>query len=383
MSAIELAQRRDTPRRVAVFRALQLGDLLCAVPALRAVRNGFPDAEITLIGLPWARGFAQRFARLVDRFVEFPGFPGLPEREPDLASLPRFLAEAQAVRYDLAIQMHGRGDLTNSLVAALGAKATAGFFPSAAPCPDPVRFLRWPESGTEIHRCLALTDFLGLPRAGDRLEFPLDDDEIAQADALLARHRLVRRRFVCIHPGARLYTRRWPAEYFAIVAQDVVRRGYTIALTGSDEEALITRRIGRALPAGTFADLAGRTKLGVFAALLRHARLLVSNDTGVSHVAAALRVPSIVISCGADPRRFAPLDHALHEVLHHDVSCRPCAHVHCPIGHPCAQKLTPDRVIARVGARLAQHRSAQPLRFPLPLRPVPTLDGASPPPRSA
>lgn len=367
---------------IAVFRALQLGDLLCAVPALRALRSGFPDAEITLIGLPWANGFVQRFARLVDRFVEFPGFPGLPEREPDLASLPRFLTEAQAVRYDLAIQMHGRGDLTNSIVAALGAKAVAGFCPPAGPCPDPMRFLRWPESGTEIHRCVALTDFLGLPRAGDQLEFPLDDDEIAQGKALRARHRLAPGRFVCMHPGARLYTRRWPAEYFAVVAQDIVRRGFAVALTGSDEEALITRRIGRALPPGSFADLAGRTSLGALAALLRHARLLVSNDTGVSHVAAALRVPSIVISCGADPRRFAPLDHVLHEVLYHAVSCRPCTHVHCPIGHPCAQKLTPDRVIARVSARLAPRRPAEALCCPLPLRPVHALDGAAAPPRS-
>ncbi|HSC23777.1 MAG TPA: glycosyltransferase family 9 protein [Casimicrobiaceae bacterium] len=379
----ELAPRRATPRRIAVFRALQLGDLLCAVPALRAVRNGFPDSEITLIGLPWAREFARRFARLVDRFVEFPGFPGLPEREPDLPAIPRFLADEQAACYDLAIQMHGRGDLTNSIVAALGAKSTAGFCPPGGPCPDALRFLPWPETGTEIHRCIALTDFLGLPRAGDRLEFPLDDDELAQADALLSRHSLVPRRFVCIHPGARLYTRRWPFEYFATVAQDVVRRGFRIVLTGSSEEALITRRIGRALPAGSYVDLAGETALGVFGAVLRHARLLVANDTGVSHVAAALRVPSVVVCCGADPQRFAPLDHVLHEVLHHAVACRPCSHVHCPIGHPCAQKLVPERVLLRVRARLAPKKPVEPLRLPLPPGATNRLDGATTPPGSA
>jgi ADP-heptose:LPS heptosyltransferase len=382
MTLTELAARRDVPRRIAVFRALQLGDLLCAVPALRAVRNGFPDAEISLIGLPWAAQFVHRFARLVDRFVEFPGFPGLPEREPDINALPRFLADAQAARYDLAIQMHGRGDLTNSIVAALGAKMTAGFCPPGGTCPDPLRFLPWPESGTEIHRCIALTDFLGLPRAGDRLEFPFEADETAQGDALLARHRLAPRRFVCVHPGARLYTRRWPADYFATVAQDIVRRGLPVVLTGSSEEALITRRIARALPAGSFVDLAGHTELGVFAAVLRHARLLVANDTGVSHVAAALRVPSIVVCCGADPHRFAPLDHVLHEVLHHAVPCRPCAHVHCPIGHPCALKLTPERVIARVAARLARRKPAETLRFPQPLHPATSPRGVSPPPHA-
>jgi ADP-heptose:LPS heptosyltransferase len=381
MALTELASRRDTPRRIALFRALQLGDLLCAVPALRAVRNGFPDAEITLIGLPWAAQFVRRFARLVDRFVEFPGFPGLPEREPDINALPRFLADAQAARYDLAIQMHGRGDLTNSIVAALGANAMAGFCPPGGHCPDPLRFLPWPESGTEIHRCIALTDFLGLARAGDRLEFPFEDGEIAQGDALLARHRLASQRFVCVHPGARLYTRRWPSEYFATVAQDIVRRGFPVVLTGSSEEALITRRIARALPADSFVDLAGHTELGVFAAVLRHARLLVANDTGVSHVAAALRVPSIVVCCGADPHRFAPLDHVLHEVLHHAVPCRPCAHVHCPIGHPCAHKLFPERVIAHVDVRLSR-RSVAPLRFAA-LHPASVRDGISPPPQGA
>jgi ADP-heptose:LPS heptosyltransferase len=376
MSVIELAPLRGKPQRIAVFRALQLGDLLCAVPALRAIRTGFADAEITLIGLPWAEGFVRRFRGLVDRFVEFPGFPGLPECVPNLAALPAFLADAQATQYDLAIQMHGRGDLSNSIVAALAARLSAGFCPPAGSCPDPLRFLPWPENGTEIHRCIALTDFLGLPRCGDRLEFPLDDEERAQAVALLARRHLVPRGFVCVHPGARLYTRRWPAEHFALVAQDIVRRGFTVVLTGSAEEALLTRRIARELPPRAVVDLAGQTTLGVFAALLQHARLLVSNDTGVSHVAASLRVPSVVVCCGADPRRFAPLDHALHEVLHHPVACRPCAHVHCPIGHPCAQKLTPDRVLAHVSARLAPLRRPP---APLPLRTLVAPDEQTPP----
>jgi ADP-heptose:LPS heptosyltransferase len=380
MKLVELVPRREAPHRVAVFRALQLGDLLCAVPALHALRSGYPDAEITLIGLPWAADFVRRFGRLVDRFVEFPGFPGLPEREPDIAALPRFLAAAQSARYDVALQMHGRGELTNAIVLALGAKVTAGFCPASSPCPDPLRFLPWPETGTEIHRTLALIDFLGLPRAGDRLEFPIDDDEKTEASDMLARHRLAPHRFACVHPGARLYTRRWPPEYFAAVAQEIVRCGFRVALTGSGEEALLTRRVARLLPAGSAIDLAGQTRLGVFAAMLAQSRLLVSNDTGVSHVAAALRVPSIVVSCGADPRRFAPLDHALHEVLHHPVACRPCSHMHCPVGHACAHKLTPDRVVSRVRARLVPPGPG-PLRFPRPL-PQATRE-RHPPPASA
>src|SRR5579884_4019875 len=84
------------PRRIAVIRALQLGDLLVAVPALRSLRAGFPQAEITHIGLPWAASFAERFRHYIDRFAPWPGYPGLQEMPFERERTERFLREQRA-----------------------------------------------------------------------------------------------------------------------------------------------------------------------------------------------------------------------------------------------------------------------------------------------
>ena len=101
------------PERIAIFRALMLGDMLCAIPALRALRGTCPAAQITLIGLPWARSFVERFSQYFDEFVEFPGFPGLPEREFDTRRFPDFLKVVQSLRLDWVVQMHGSGSIVN------------------------------------------------------------------------------------------------------------------------------------------------------------------------------------------------------------------------------------------------------------------------------
>lgn len=313
--------RCDAPGRVAVFRALQLGDMLCAVPALRAFRGAWPGSRITLIGLPWARAFAGRFGHLVDDFREFPGFPGLPERPPDLARLPAFLAEMRASRFDLAIQLHGSGRITNPLVGAFGADATAGFYERGRHCPDPGRFLPDFGRGTEVRRLLDLAESLGAPPRGEHLEFPVRDADREALRRVEGAGALEAGAFACVHPGASVPERRWPAERFAAVADDLAARGLRVVLTGARAESGLTRRVARLMRAPAL-DLAGRTDLGTLAALLEGARLLVCNDTGVSHLAAALRVPSVVLAPPANIARWAPADRGRHRVLPQDVGPR-------------------------------------------------------------
>lgn len=345
------------PDRVVVLRALQLGDLLCSVPAFRALRAALPKAHITLVCLPWGRGLVDRFGDYFDDFLEFPGFPGLPERPFAAEEFPSFLKRAHRACFDLAIQLHGSGSFVNPLLLLLGAKLNAGYYLPGEWCPDPQRFLAYPEDQPEVRRHLALMEFLGAPACGDHLEFPLretDRDELASLpEASLLRPG----GYVCLHPGARYPSRRWGVEKFAAVGDALARRGLDIVITGSAAEADLVNEVVQAMRTPAIA-LAGSTTLGALAALLADSRLLISNDTGVSHVAAGLQVPSVVVVTGSDPHRWAPLDRGLHPIVSHRVDCQPCEHVICPIGHPCAAQLEPERVLfvaetllAKVGDR--------------------------------
>src|SRR4051812_38231118 len=141
---------------IVIFRALQLGDMLCAIPAFRALRVAFPDSRITLAGLPWAHALVTRFMHYLDDFVAFPGVPQLPEQQADVAALPGFFADMRGRNYDLAVQLHGSGAQTNAIVARFGAKRTVGFHPQGERPPAAADFYPYPERGHEIRRLLRL-----------------------------------------------------------------------------------------------------------------------------------------------------------------------------------------------------------------------------------
>jgi ADP-heptose:LPS heptosyltransferase len=301
------------PAWIAIFQALNLGDLLCTTPALRAIRGRFPEAEITFIGRPWAEALVARLST-VDRFLPFPGFPGIAES-------PNGVAQAIPPwpRFDLAIQMHGSGAVSNGFIAALAATHSVGFGP-----PGERRLttaLSWVDSEPEPLRWLRPADAVGAAPIGLRIEFPVTAAERARAAALIGPPD--GRPIIALHVGASDPSRRWPAESFARLGDRLVERCRArIVLTGSGQERPLTASVRSAMNAPAV-DLAGLTEIGELAAVFAALDLLVTNDTGASHVAAATRTPSVVLFGPTRPERWAPLDRRRHRVI--DAASYPAA----------------------------------------------------------
>lgn len=303
------------PGSLVIFRALQLGDMLCAVPAMRALRAALPTTRIALVGLPWAAQFAARFPKYIDDFIEFPGHHALPEQQvrPDVASA--FYKAMRSHRFDLALQMHGSGEISNLIVQSFGARCVAGFgLPGRAPASDDC-FVPYPDSGPEPLRLLDLTEFLGAPPIGTHLEFPITEaDECELADSGVA-DGLSNGHYLCVHPGARSRDKCWPPQLFAQVADRLADEfGLSVVLTGSASEANLAAAVASHMRTPAI-DAAIPLSIGAMAALMSRARLLLCNDTGVSHIAAGLKLPSVVVFSKADIRRWAPLDQQRHRCL--------------------------------------------------------------------
>jgi ADP-heptose:LPS heptosyltransferase len=309
---------RSTIHRIGIVRALYLGDMLCIIPAVRALRAACPNALITLIGLPWEKNFVERFQHYFDTFIEFPGWPGLPEQDVVPERIVAFLQEMQQQRFDLVLQMQGNGSITNSMCMLFNAQYTAGLRLAGDYTPDEKLFPISDDSEHEILRFLKITDALGMPQQGTTLEFPILSREYKNFANISERLDLQAGKYICIHPGARDPLRRWSPENFAAIANAIGGQGYTFVLTGSREEATILERVAARITYRVIniVDTLGHLDIGELALIMKSSALLISNDTGVSHVAAALDIPSIIIfSTYSKVERWAPLDTSLHRIV--------------------------------------------------------------------
>jgi ADP-heptose:LPS heptosyltransferase len=273
--------------KIAVLRANSLGDLLFAVPALDALRAAYPAAEIVLLGRPWHADFVLGRVAAVDRVVVAPDV-----EETGAGDEAAFFERMREERFDLALQLHGGGRNSNPFVRRLGARVTAGLrTPDAEPLDHSVPYVYFQ---SEVFRLLEAVATVGASpcRLEPRLRvLPQDRRE---AGWLTSDDRPL----VAIHPGASEGRRRWPAPSFAAVGDALAAAGARVVVTGTGPEASLVDEVVSAMSAGARA-VAGLLSIGGLAALLSRCAVVVSNDTGPLHVAAAVGAATVGIYwCG-------------------------------------------------------------------------------------
>jgi lipopolysaccharide heptosyltransferase II len=177
-------------------------------------------------------------------------------------------------------------------------------------------------------------------------------------------------RWIALQPGARWVNKRWPTEYFAETARTLARRlpDLRFAILGGAADQMAGEAIAAAVP-GRCLDLTGRTTLPEMIEWIRLCELMVTNDTGPMHVAAALRKPVVALFGPTEPRRTGPYGQ-VDRVLQFDLPCVPCMKDSCAYSKPmeCLRALTPDRVVDCVAGLLQPKPASYPLNSVLTVR---------------
>lgn len=349
-------------RDILCVRLDSLGDVLMTTPALRALRASVPGRRLTLLTSP-AGAEAGGLVPDVDEVIVYEA-PWLKATAPRTDSAPE-LAMASLLRrrrFDAAVifTVFSQNPLPAAFLCHLG-----GIPLRLGHCREnPYQLLSdWvadpePEGGIrhEVRRQLDLVATVGARIDDERLAVRVPDLARLRVGRLLRGLGLGRapavRPWVVVHPGASAPSRRYPPELYAAAARRLVLElGCRLVFTGTAAEHDLVEGIRRAAGVPS-RSLVGRLDLAELAALVEAAPLLVANNTGPAHLAAAVGTPVVDLYALTNPQH-APWGVAS-RVLSHDVPCRGCLKSVCPLGHhDCLRKVDPDAVVAAARELLA------------------------------
>ncbi len=365
-------------RSVLAVRLDNLGDVLMTTPALAGIRRGLPRARIVLLASRSGAAVAAHLP-MVDEAIRFDA-PWVKSSESAFeaedygACEIRLIDDLRARRFDAAIIF--TVCTQSALPAALWCRLAGIPLRLAHSRENPYGLLTdWVIDREvvadgmrhEVERQLALVTAVGLQPADEHLVFELASGDVEQCRQRLADAGLDPAwRYFVVHPGATAASRRYPAERFGVAAESIaLRTGCVAVYTGSANEQALIDAAREPMTQPSF-SLAGRLELGEFAALIAGAQVLVTNNTGPVHLAAALGTPVVDLYALTNPQH-TPWKVAS-RVLNHQVPCRNCLKSECPEGHhDCLRRVAPEAVVAG-----ALELMSDDVRFPAPPRTIET-----------
>lgn len=335
-----------------------VGDAVMTIPALRELRRVLPYAHITLATRSWSRGLFADADFLDDLLI-------YDRSARDLLRAPvQQIREWRRHRFDLALLFQNAFEAA-LIAGAARVPARLGYATDgrSALLTHPVPLPAWRDERHEIFYYLNLIAELerlldGASKVEERnpvFNLNVSESRRAQARELLNSHGArMTAPIVALCPGStNSRAKRWPAERYAALADRfIAEAGANVLLIGSPEEEEVSLEVQARMKRQPIM-LTGRTTLAEAVAVLSIADLLVTNDTGPAHIAAALERPTLVIFGPTDPRTTRPFSSAA-EIIRRPPECAPCMLRDCPIDHRCMTAITSDEVFARAARHLAR-----------------------------
>ena len=315
-------------RKIAVLRANALGDLVFALPALTALRRAYPEARITLLGRGLHEAVFNDRPSPVDEIVRLPRLPVLaPEGDGDPGA---FFERMRAERFDLAVQLHGGGRESNPVVKALAARTTVGLCAPDAVALD--RCVPYVYYQHEVARYLEVVARVGATPVELEPRLAVTAADVAAARPVVEQ---AGRPMAILHPAATDLRRRWPAEGFAAVGDGAAAAGLSVVLIGLESEEEVTAAVAGRMRR-PFLDVTGRLDLSALIGLLSCAAVVVGNDSGPIHLAAAVGARTVGIYWCGNMINGAPLTRTRHrQAIAWAVRCPVCGvdNVHKQCNH--------------------------------------------------
>lgn len=270
--------------KIGCFQSLKMGDFICLTPALGLLRQCYPEADISFIGGSALLPLVKRYKLWLDRMHVFPGSPLIPEQQAPRSFATEFAKKMRQERFNILFNFHGVGPQSTTLLNEWHSeRLIVQSEADDSPTPMIKRHVRLVQS--LICAC----------ETNSRPFFPLLNHDYETALTIQRTLRIAPREYVCIHPGASTQAKRWPLDFFAAAAKRLQQVGAKIVITGNDHETDLALTLKRKLGADTHEVASLALDVGGLAALIASSRLLVCNDTGVLHLAAALQVPSVTV----------------------------------------------------------------------------------------
>jgi lipopolysaccharide heptosyltransferase II len=348
-------------RNILCIRLDYLGDVLMTTPAMRALRASLPGSRITLLTSSGGAAVAPYLPEVDDTLVyDAPwlknGVPHAPARDREMIDI---LASRQ---FDAAVifTVYSQNPLPSAMLCHF-----AGIPLRLAHCREnPYRLLtHWvPETEPEqqirheARRQLDLVATVGAVTTDERLSFRVPRvDRSSLLRKLETKNLPPGNPWVMLHPGATAASRRYPPELFAQAARELHERtGCTVLVTGGNSEQALAESIAREVPGAV--SLAGALSLGELAALIAACGVVICNNTGPAHLAAAIGTPVVDLYALTNPQH-TPWQ-VTSRVLFHDVDCKFCYKSVCPQGHNDCLRRVPPSAVCRAAVEMLEISTA-------------------------